>query len=899
MSLPAGTRLGVFEIIAAIGAGGMGEVYRARDTKLQRDVAIKVLPELFAADPDRLARFEREAQTLASLNHPNIAHVHGVEDLPPGRAGGRAGVALVMEFVDGEDLAERLRRGAIPVDEALPIARQIAEALEAAHERGIVHRDLKPANIKLTPDGTVKVLDFGLAKAMSADSAAATADADNSPTFTSPAMTRLGVILGSAGYMAPEQAKGKTVDKRADIWAFGVVLYEMLTGETLFAGDTMSEKLAAVIKDEPRLDRLPPGTPSAIRRLLSRCLERDPKLRLRDIGEARIAIVRPQPEDAPPASASPSPASRPLVWMLAAGSLVLAAAVGASVWRTKSVTDVPVRRFELPAAMAGNNFSIAHDGSRVAYVSDGHLYVRAFDAASLEAQDLGQVHVTTATLCWSPDGQTIGFTSEGRLRSIPAGGGPIFDIAKLPASGRVLAVAWQSDGTILFSAWRDSLYRVPATGGTPEVFVAFDPATEIDFHAISVVPGRRIVVTTHLRKSEAGYRVELIDQARKRTVLMADAPVSAVQYVPQGYLLLQRFGANEGIWAVPFAERPIDLTGAVLVHAGAAFFEAADDGTLLLLARSPGTKAALVWVDRKGAISPIPGAPFVLSVGSRPSLSPDGRRAVLSIVLESGPALVVRDLENGADTRLAGRDAPQQSIPANPGWFPSGDRFVHGTGAIEAARIMERLADGSGAARDLLAGTFARVSADGRHLVYLEENRGSGRLRYAPFRPDGGVGLSQPLFDAVDEPKVEWFDFSPDGSVLAYSAIQENGQSNIFLTEFPSGRGRWQVTSDGGVRPRFARDGRDLFYASGTRGRGGRPQGRLMAIPLTLSPAVKLGVPAAVFEEGASQLSGVNVLSFDVARDGRFLMTRAVAPDSADARRLVLVQNWIAAMRKP
>jgi Tol biopolymer transport system component len=898
LALIPGTRLGPYEVASQIGVGGMGEVYRATDTNLKRSVAIKVLPASVAADAERLVRFQREAEVLAALNHPNIAAIYGLE---------RSGVtsALVMELVEGDDLSQRLARGPIPPDETLSIAKQIADALEAAHEQGIVHRDLKPANIKVRPDGTVKVLDFGLAKAIEGSSGPARSGGPSglsmSPTIMSPAaMTGAGIILGTAAYMAPEQAKGKAVDKRADVWAFGVVLYEMLTGQTLFRAESMSETLAAVIKDSPQLDRLPADTPPAIRRLIARCLERDPRQRLRDIGEARILLdsAKAFEQDAAAVSVPPSRVSQGVMWAFAAGAVALAAVVGTIAWRAKPAPIWPMRRLELPAAIASaSSFALSPDGSRIAYFAGAHLYIRAFD--SLDAQDLGAMHVTSALPFWSPDGTTIGFIAEGTIRSIPAGGGPVFVICKIPQSGQAMGVAWRTDGTIVFSVWRDSLYKVAAAGGTPEVYVAFDPATQVDFHGVSALPDNRIVVSVHRRGDEPN-RVELIDAGgSRRTVLTSDPAVGVVQYAAKDFLVFLRFDANEGLWAVPFGDGTLDLTKAVLIAPGATAFDTAKDGSLVFVSPAATPKSGLVWVDRKGAMSPIAGSALERSRGCCPALSPDGRRAAFFVDADTRPNLVVRDLETGIDVRLALETSNRlRGGVLLPAWFPAGDRMVYRSGPPDAPKISEWRADGTNVPREITAGRFARLSPDGSQLLYLLDDRGRGRFRFATLSDDGAIGPAQKLWPGDEEPNVNWFDVSPDGSVLAYAVTQPDSQSNIFLSQFPSGNGRWQVTLDGGTLPRFSRDGRELFYMSGLGDTAGRPRGQFNAMPVTLRPAVKLGVPAMLFDEATVGPNGPSLGWFDVARDGRFLMSRPVDPAADDTRRLVLVQNWIVAMGK-
>jgi serine/threonine-protein kinase len=844
-------------------------------------VALKILPAAFAADPERLARFRREAQVLASLNHPHIAQIHGFEDSGSVHA-------LVLELVEGDTLADRIGRGAVPVAEALTIGRQIAEALEAAHEAGIVHRDLKPANVKVRDDGTVKVLDFGLAKAL--DAGAVSDDRAHSATMTSPAMTGMGIILGTAAYMSPEQAKGKAIDKRADIWAFGVVLCEMLTGRTLFAGETISETIASVIKDPPQLDRLPPDTPPAVHRLIARCLERDPKRRLRDIGEARIVLADPRE----PEGAAPQPSvSRRMVWLLPALAVILAAAVGAIVWRTKPATDLPLRRFELPE-VATDNLSLAPDGSRVAYVSNGHLFVRTF--AEREPQDLGVVHLTTTLVAWSPDSRTIVFTAEGKIRSIPVGGGPSLEICPIPSSGRVMSAAWRNDASLVFGVWRDGLFKVSPAGGSPEPFVAIDAATEIDFHSVSALPDNRLVVVTHVKSEEPTYRVELLDAGgRRRTVLLSGQPVAGALYGSPGYLLLVRVGTNQGIWATPFRGAPIDYSTAVLVEPGTTSFDVAQDGTLIFLPAAAVTHE-LVWVDRSRKMSLVAGAAFERR-GNGLSISPDGRRVLFAMLSGTEAELVVRDLETGLDTRMTRATEPQARRVIGtsvPSWSASGDRLFYAAGIAGALSVFSRRADGGGDVRPVGAGAFTRVSPDGRYLLTVLDDRGRGRLRYAPIAADGTVGAQARVFADGEEPDINWVDLSPEG-VLAYGATQPDGRSDLFVTTFPNAAGRLAVTSNGGTRPHFSRNGRELFYLTGTRDAAGRPSGRLMSVPITTTPALRVGVATEILSEDAGD--GLDLTWFDIGPDGRFLMTRSSTP-AANSKRAVLVQNWLAAIKK-
>ena len=905
MSVAPGTRLGSYDVVALIGAGGMGEVYRARDRKLNRDVALKLLPEVFALDAERMARFEREAQVLASLNHPHIAQIFGLEADP--QAAGRPFIA--MELVEGEDLAQVIARGPVPTDTALAIARQIADALEAAHELGIVHRDLKPANIKVRPDGAVKILDFGLAKAVDAASPAGGAgrfDLANSPTLTSPAMTGLGVILGTAAYMAPEQAKGRPVDKRADIWAFGVVLFEMLTGAPLFQGDSIAETIGLIVTKPPSWGALPASTPASIRQLIRRCLTQDPRERLRDIGEARILLSHPE-ELAATAPIAPRRHTVLLTTAAALGGVAVMAGVASVISAVRApATSGPLRRLELPAAFdAATAMTLAPDGSRIAYVADHHVRVRALD--SLDSQDLGPLPVTVSRLFWSPDSRTIAFEAEGTIRTVPATGGPTFVVCKIPAGGQLLDMTWRRDGTILFAVWRDSLYKVPATGGTPEVYLPVDFATEVDFHQVSPLPDNRVIVATHVRQGNS-ERKELYD-GKRRVVLTSDPNVESVRYAAPGYLLFIRTDANKGIWALPFSDQPLDLTKAKRLEPEAAGFDVADDGTLLVSIRADAASGSeLVWVDRHGGITVVPGPPIDSEpgIGRILSMSPDDQHA--AFVAGATPDVFVRDLRSGRDTRLTFDPRPKMA----PAWFPGGDRVVYMAGVEPVARpsgaassflgkIVSQRADGEDKPREIGSGTNQpRVSADGRYLLYLVDEAGPLRLRFCTIGADGSLGAPQTVFHGEAEPDVNAFDLSPDGRLLAYAARDPTGRLDIMLTEFPTGNGRWQVHT-GATTPRFSPNGRELFFLSGSQEASGASRGHVMVVPITTAP-VRLGEETSLFDLDANRTGGdaqdFMGMGYSVSTDGRILTSRMLAPSGAAARRTVLVQHWPAALGK-
>ena len=597
MSLEPGMKIGAYEVTGHLGTGGMGEVYQARDTKLDRDVALKVLPDAFTSDPDRLARFEREAKVLASLNHPNIGGIHGLEDSGDIRA-------LVLELVEGPTLADRIAQRPVPIAEALPIARQIAEALEAAHEAGVIHRDLKPANIKVREDGTVKVLDFGLAKALDP-----TPDADpsQSPTLTA-AATQMGVILGTAAYMPPEQARGKPVDKRADIWAFGCVLYEMLTGARAFAGDDISATLAKVIEREPDLDVLPDSTPATVAHLLRRCFVKDPMRRLRDIGDAHPELDGAQhrgPKNSDQAREPSGAAGRPgrpyLGWVAAAAAVV----AGASAWLVKPEAEPPLRRSErvIEGTLRGDP-RLSPDGQRLVYRTNAGLWtwdlaelapreVRDENGASLTPDSGGRV----ATF-WSANGRDIAFSGRQDLFRVPAVGGQVTRIAERP--DQIMNGAWLDGDTILFAQWRGDIFQVPATGGTPREYLGRDPDTEVDFHDTVPLPSGEAMLygvhareDTHIGVFENGTRRRLVDNA------------GSPSYSPSGHLVYEDSPAERRdtrIWAVAFDLSNLTVTGEPFVVASGLAPNVSSDRTLIY-GPIPDTSGLrqLVWVDRSGA----------------------------------------------------------------------------------------------------------------------------------------------------------------------------------------------------------------------------------------------------------------------------------------------------------
>jgi eukaryotic-like serine/threonine-protein kinase len=873
MPLTTGTRIGDCEILSAIGAGGMGEVYRARDTQLDRDVAVKVLPDLFAADPDRLMRFEREAKTLATLNHPHIAQIYGVAQAGPLRA-------LVMELVDGEDLSQQIARGPVPVPEALAIGAQIAGALEEAHEAGIVHRDLKPANIKVRDDGTVKVLDFGLAKARDAVASGAV-DLVNSPTLTSPALTRMGVVLGTAAYMAPEQARGKAVDKRADVWAFGCVLYEMLTGAPVFTGETVTDVITGVMTHGPDLNRLPAGTPPAVRRLLARCLERDPRRRLRDIGEARIALesIDAEPPVSEPRSSTRAPAWRvALPWAVAVVAVIAAAAV-VGLRRAEPAAELPSLTYRLAIphlSMARTTLpALSPDGRRLAYVAGRALWVRELD--QLEPRQLSGVEDAHFPF-WSPDSRQVAYLHAGALWRVQAEGGRPVMIAAMRANlgARTPAGVWRADGTIVFatSATGSSLIAVSDQGGEMRTLHERDPATESDFHRPSLLPDGEGLLFTVDHIGKGADTIGLLARGERKDVLtlpgeVMDSPV----YSPTGHIVYHRETNAPGIWAVPFSLERLETTGEpFLVVAGGSWPSVTPQGMLIYADAELTGFMQLVWADGQGAITPA--FPEAFRAIHSPRLSPDGQRLAAVVRTDGAEAAVtIFDLRRQTRAIVERLASPQAEVS----WWGS-DRVVIARDEATQPTLLVRRADGSPEESLPGGGSLPDGSRDGRALVFARLAPGASFDLWHLAGRTPALLLGTPHSET--QPAL-----SPDATMLAY-ASNETGRMEVFLRPYPDDGPKVQVSSGGGQVPRWSPTGDRLYYRSGVVSPDGTTG--LTAVTVERANGLALGPPRPVALTG-----GIETYpgGFDIAPDGaRLIVVQGVAGGTDPA--LVVVQNW-------
>jgi len=873
-----GSRLGDYEVTGFIAAGGMGEVYRAHDTKLGRDVAIKILPRLFVNEPERLARFEREARMLASLNHPNIAAIYGLEEC-------NGAQALVLELVDGPTLADRLAKGPLTLRDALTIAVQIADALEAAHEKGIVHRDLKPANVKITAAGTVKVLDFGLAKAVAGDSGAGLTQ---SPTVTVDG-TREGVILGTAAYMSPEQARGQAVDKRTDMWAFGCVVYEMLTGLGAFSRETITDTLAAIVEREPDWSPLPPETPAHVLRLLKRCLEKDPRKRLRDIGDARIELDE-MAGGAPemPGGAADRARSRRrehVAWSFAAvGLAALTASVVVSRGRGTPVAS-PVARttLVLPAdetvvsAASDYPLAVSPDGARFAYVAAvggrAELYVRELDA--LEPRAIAGTAGARHPF-FSPDGEWIGFFAGGALQRVAVNGGAPLRICNV--SSLSMGGSWGPGDIIVFATNVAGLAKVNVAGGTPEPLNGSSPASwpqilpdgKTVLFTAGVGVGNAIVAMSLDGRDKRIVARTSESTAKGPAVIGTGGDILQARYVPSGHLL---YGQDPGVVrAVTFDLDTLTVTGPPVSMidgveraslGGAVYFAVSNTGTLLYASR--GDRHQLVWVERNGTEKP---ASPDRAAFRHPRLSPDGKRIAVAIYDETRrPLIWIYDAERGTKT-------PLNAEGLEPLWSPDGTRLSL---VSEGGAILDLPVDGTAPPETILPGGPRKSptswSPDGQHLLFYQDGSEGNQLRLL----DRASGSAPRVLST--RPSTFHGMFSPDGRWIAYVST-ESGRAEVYVGRSSDLANTVAVSTQGGARPRWSRNGRELFF---------REREAMMVASVDASHGFSAGRPQRLFA-GPYAATGRDV-AFDVSADGqRFLMIKA--DPASTLQSLTIVQNW-------
>jgi serine/threonine protein kinase/Tol biopolymer transport system component len=870
-----GKTLGHYQITNQLGKGGMGEVFQAKDQVLGRDVAIKVLPEEFSGDADRVARFQREAKILASLNHPNIAAVYGLEEV--------SGINfLSLELVGGKTLADRIKAGPITVEEALKLALQIAEALEAAHEKGIIHRDLKPSNIQITPDGTVKVLDFGLAKACAGEQEI---NLSNSPTL-SDAATQKGVILGTAAYMSPEQARGKTVDRRADIWAYGCVLYEMLTGHPAFSGQDVTEILAAVIRAEPEWSTLPAKLHWRLREVLERCLRKDTKNRYHDISDVRIDIEKVLKD---PSGASGQPmvpiqtrSSGKLLWFSVLA--LTAVVVGLVIWNLKPTPPPetkPVTRlsYDLPKDYT-TNIAVSPNGRQFVYGSERGFYLRSLD--ELDARLIPGTEGKSWEPFFSPDGKWLGyFGGDFKLKKVSISGGTPIELCGFQQAG---GATWNTDNTILFSDLSRGIMRIPDKGGNPGMLI------KGNYYAPQLLPGGKSVLFTDV--SSQPYRVLLQSlQTGERKELFAGL---GAQYVSTGHIVFASGQSPFNLMATLFNLQKLETTGgSVPVVDSLAGGVISDTGTLVYIpaAAKPAIQHVPVWVDQKGKEAIISGAPN--NVGQRFSLSPDGTRVAFMAATGGNADIWIWDLGRETVTRLTF----EESVESFPLWTLDGKRVVYESNVNNGqSEVNLKAADGTGAVTKLGSFSFlpgpSAWSGSGKELVLAEVGLSPLRGEITMLAMEGEHSRTPLIKEKlpVTQPKV-----SPDGKWIAYVSVQ-SGKPEIFVRPFPEvDKGKWQVSTTGGIGPLWSPDGRKIFYRSGDCA---------MAVGVETAPSFRLGKPEILFRSNYYYWGVGSMIQpvWDIRPDGKgFMMIKEVDSTATSAEvtpKINVVVNWLEELKQ-
>ena len=902
MPLTDGTRLEHYEIAGPLGAGGMGEVYRAVDTKLRREVALKILPPKFAADPSRLARFEREAHLLAQLNHPNIAAIYGLENADGIRF-------LVLELVEGPTLADRLKSGPMEVSEALGIAAQIAEAFEAAHDKGVVHRDLKPANVKITPAGKVKVLDFGLAKALSdPEPASASSNPDVNPSVQ-PTMTlqetKAGMVMGTAAYMSPEQAEGKPIDKRSDVWSFGVVLYEMLSGKRCFDGKTTSHIMLKLLEQEPDYTKLPDSLPVAVRYVLERCLQKDPAKRLRDVGDLRLqleALAQDSGSGHKTAAATPSaPAQRNVVWPAATAALALAVlALGFLYFRPKPAPPVEVTRFEIPQPpnlTFASSLAISPDGRKLAFIASAsrapQLWIRSMDA--VETRPLPGTEGVGGSPFWSPDSRYIVFWAQGKVQKIEAAGGPAQTLCT--SVSIIFGGFWTLDDKIVFSVNRQSgLLQVSAAGGEPSPVTTL-ASGEARHVSPSLLPdGRHFIYAGLFTPTTGGIYLGSLDAKPDQPSKKLLPDVSSVQFAPaaespgngNGHLLFVRAGT---LMAQPFDTKRLELSGqAVPIAEQVAFslasnFSVAPTGSLVYRTGGGAGQQQLTWYDRQGKTLGTVADPYVYAGTSAPVLSPDGKRVAFTRTdPQSGNTDIwLFEFARGVTTRFTFDPGTDQ----NPVWSPDGSRIVF-FGQRGATLGVYQKASNLVGGEELVYKSEVQIaptswSRDGKYVLYQTLGAGVSAL------PMDGSGEHKPIQLLPPEFNNRGARFSPDGRYFSYLST-ESGRDETYVRTFDptagagsATGGKWMVSKDGGGGAHWRADGKEMLYFA--------PDLTLMSVDVSTSPVFQAGVPKALFK------SSVASIYWESTGDGqRFLLPVAVGQNTAAPYTVVL--NWTALLKR-
>jgi serine/threonine protein kinase len=901
-----GRTMSHFRIVERIGAGGMGVVYRAQDERLKRDVAVKFLPDIYAADPERLARLEREARLLASVSHPNIAAIHGLEAADEMRF-------LVLEHVGGETLAQKLAKGPLPLEETLEICRQIAEGVEAAHEKGIIHRDLKPANVKITPEGIVKVLDFGLAKAFR--DVQSTTDATQLPTSDAQ-VSRAGAILGTAAYMSPEQAKGKLVDKRTDIWAFGCILFECLTGHRPFQGETVTETLAAILTGKPDWQLLPSNARPKVQPVLQRCLQKDSKLRYHDIADAWLDIEGSTNQLVEPMNVS----RRPFVFWLAACAAVLFL-VGIIIGL------LLMRHFPLPspAPIVSSTIKVepGHwlDGGRRAYdaerpsraamaiSSNGRFVVYSAIEESPGPQSKPQLYLrkldrpeaepivgTKGGICpfLSPDNQWVGFWVGGRLKKIPVEGGVATTLCDAPS---LFGANWGYDNSIVFADGNATgLSRVAAEGGKRETLTRPDPKQEESSHRLpSWLPNGKAVLFTVMRHGFdpqpwlALFRLD----TRQWHLLLQDA--ADARYVPTGHLVFLRQGT---LMAVQFDPARMDVIGQPVAlvdnvmqafstnngyHTGAGQFGISDTGSLIYAAGAilPDLMNSLVWVDQKGTEQLATALRFPFFA---PRLSPDGHR-IAYVTVARRWRIYVYDLDIGTNSPLT-----REGLAGYPIWTRDGKRIVFSWQKSFVSSLFWQPFDESSAMEGLTKGDCDQdagsLSSDGNAIAFVESRWDANKDNKDIFVLDLHSRRATPFLNS--QFRERYPEFSPDGNWIAYSS-DESERDEVYVRPFPGPGMKHPVSSQGGVQPLWARNGKQLFY---------RWQDQVWAVDVQTDGGFATGKPRLLFQKPGYEL-GSPIRGYDLSLDGqRFLMVKFDQRKPAPVTEMILVQNWFEELRQ-